>query len=329
VATERLAPDTLLEQTNLSGAVTAIDEDPDASAGDWLTAQSNNADSIARVSFPTPSGALTGTQEFRVLVRKMGGSGTPTARIELYENGVLVSTPLSDTGVTSTSGVVLSGSWAATAVSGNANVECRVFGVKSGGSPALRAAIEVGAIEWNVQYSVEAESHSGTVTITGSGTGTATGSKAAAGSLALSAGGAVTAAGFSGRSGTVAIDAAGSVSASGMSQRSGTVSVSGTGAGTASGTSATEPPPEFTGTVAINATGAGTAGGSKHVSGVLVITNAGTFQITGSSARSGSVSINGSGAGMASGTTDGEPSSEDGPWVTHGVVHLGHPPLNH
>ena len=56
MATERKAPDVLLIQTNLSGAVTDIDEDPDSPGSDWLTYVSNNANTVCRVSFPTPTG---------------------------------------------------------------------------------------------------------------------------------------------------------------------------------------------------------------------------------------------------------------------------------
>ena len=93
MATERQAPDAILELTNLTGTVSEIQDDPDSPDGNWLDAVSNNADSVCRVSFPTPTGPPTvgsNLQEFRVLVRKYGGTGTPKARIELYENGALI-----------------------------------------------------------------------------------------------------------------------------------------------------------------------------------------------------------------------------------------------
>lgn len=164
MATERLAPDAILEQTNLVGTLAAIDEDPDSPDGSWLTASSNNADSILRVSFPTPTGNPVNTQGFRVQVRKISGqSGNPTARIELYENGSLLATLLSDTTVTSTTGVVLEGTFNASAL-GTANgslVECRIYGTKTGGSPGTRNTIEVGAVEWNVEYAEPAPPVSG------------------------------------------------------------------------------------------------------------------------------------------------------------------------
>lgn len=102
-----------------------------------------------RVTFPTPlsppdTGA--GVQEFRALVRKVGAfSGTPTAAIELWENGSFKSTRLAATNVSSTAGVVLSGVWDAadlTSADGS-NVECKVVGA---GAPGV--SLEVGALDW-------------------------------------------------------------------------------------------------------------------------------------------------------------------------------------
>lgn len=45
---ERLAPDALLLQTNLSGAVTALQDDPDASTGVWLTAPATQSAATRR-----------------------------------------------------------------------------------------------------------------------------------------------------------------------------------------------------------------------------------------------------------------------------------------
>jgi len=101
LATERKAPDAILS-TDLTGSVGSIQDDPDSPDANWLTTTNNNADHHARVSFPTPTGSPTvgaGLQEFRARVRKYGGTGTPQARIELWENGVFVRAG-SDTGVT-------------------------------------------------------------------------------------------------------------------------------------------------------------------------------------------------------------------------------------
>lgn len=135
------------------GAVTAVQDDPDAPDGTWLTASSNTTASIFRCSFPSPATNLrsgAGLQEFRAWVRKVGGSGTPTATLELWENGALVATVLAATNVTSAVGQLLTATWNASLLSGLAgtNVECRITGTV-GGTGGNRATIEVGAVEWN------------------------------------------------------------------------------------------------------------------------------------------------------------------------------------
>lgn len=68
VVFQRLAPDAILTQTNLTGAVADIDEDPDSPDASWLT---GGGAVVLRVSFPSPAADLVAgaTQEFRVRVR--------------------------------------------------------------------------------------------------------------------------------------------------------------------------------------------------------------------------------------------------------------------
>lgn len=134
---ERKSPDgetfTLLE---LSGAYTDVDDDPDSPDGNWLIASGNNVNTEVLASFPTPTGNPTvgaDLQEFRALVRQFdeGQSGTPTARIELWENGGLIragsDTPVPD------GGVVLSLTWNANELANpdGSLVECKVIGTKA------------------------------------------------------------------------------------------------------------------------------------------------------------------------------------------------------
>lgn len=154
---ERLAPDELLDQTGLTGAVTDIDDDPDAPDASWLTT-AVNTNTVCRVSFPTPASTLTtgpGLQEFRVQVRKTAETTDPTCVVELYEAGVLVSTVVASTTISSTTGVVLSGTWNATGRTA-ASIECRVVGTVGSGSAANRASVEVGAVEWNATTNIVA-----------------------------------------------------------------------------------------------------------------------------------------------------------------------------
>jgi len=183
MATERQSPDVILELANLTpNNVAYIQDDPDAPDGNWLTAIANNTASICRTSFPTPTGNPTqgaGLQEFKCWVRKMGGTGTPTAWLELYEDGWLITagTPVD---ITNLVGQMITLSWDA-ALLGTPDgslVECRLNSTAVGGSPSGRATIEDGAVEWNVDYST------GT-THTGAGTAALNLSSTAAGQKVL------------------------------------------------------------------------------------------------------------------------------------------------
>jgi hypothetical protein len=65
---QTLFPDAVLTQTNLTGAVTDIDEDPDNPDALWMT---GSGAVVLRVSFPTPAATLLqyNDQEFRFRVR--------------------------------------------------------------------------------------------------------------------------------------------------------------------------------------------------------------------------------------------------------------------
>jgi hypothetical protein len=82
---ERIAPDTLAVQTNLTGSVTDIDDDPDSPDANWLTASGS---STCRTTFSTPTGnpnTGAGLQNFRVLLRKNAtGPAGGTANESLY-----------------------------------------------------------------------------------------------------------------------------------------------------------------------------------------------------------------------------------------------------
>lgn len=155
MATERLAPDALLVASNLSGAVTAIQDDPDSPDTTWLTTTSAGA-SDCRVSFPSPSGPLTtgaGLQNFRAQIRKNASAGNnPGWSLELWENGASVAVLATGTLTTTNPGSVVSGTFDATGRTA-ANIECRLLQTSGHtGGTSNRRYIEIGAIEWNVTY---------------------------------------------------------------------------------------------------------------------------------------------------------------------------------
>jgi len=153
---ERVAPSVLLDNTNLSGGVTDIDEDPDSPDANWMEAVLDSNNTVCRVGFPTPSGNLdpaTDAQEFRIWVRKSAtGGGTPDVAIVLYENGTAVSTLVSGVSITSESGQLVSVLWDADLLAdlSGVDVECLVQGNSAGGGPNERS-VDVGAVEWNAE----------------------------------------------------------------------------------------------------------------------------------------------------------------------------------
>lgn len=160
MALEQKAPDALLVQDNLTGAVTAIDEDPDTPGADWLAAVSNNVNSVCVVSFPTPTGnprAGAGLQNFKWWARLTPNGTACTYNVYLRESGVRMNggAAIATGSLTSTSGQLITATWDA-ALLGTADgsaVEAELEVVKSGGAPSARTTGEVGAVEWNVDYS--------------------------------------------------------------------------------------------------------------------------------------------------------------------------------
>jgi hypothetical protein len=153
-ATQRLALDTVVSSSNLTGATVAnLQDDPDSPDANWATAMAVNNTTL-RVGFPTPSGPPqtgAGLQEFRVQLRKNATGGTaPTYDLELWETGGGSRLALLVSGVSlpSDTPVVVAATWNAsllTAADGS-KVELKIVGHKSGGTART---VEIGAVEWN------------------------------------------------------------------------------------------------------------------------------------------------------------------------------------
>ncbi len=160
MATETLRPDGELSNSGLVASdFTDHDDDPDVSSV-TIDATSNNVNTEWGGGFPAPTGNPTGSQEFRAGVEEFdsGQSGTPTARIELWENGALVRAG-SDTNVSAYA--ILSLAWDANelATADGSLVQCKLMGTKSGGSPSKRNTIRIGHMEWNAVFSEAAGGH--------------------------------------------------------------------------------------------------------------------------------------------------------------------------
>ena len=161
MATERQSPDSVADSTNYtSAALGSIQDDPDSPDSKWW-GWDGNGNTVCRVTFPTPTGQPTSgvNQEFRVQIRDDAAGTNATAwSLQLYNNAVAVTALATGTSPDS-GGVVVNGLWDAhTAITANGSlIECRLQQTAGGtGSPTDRKGIEVGAVEWNVEYDVGA-----------------------------------------------------------------------------------------------------------------------------------------------------------------------------
>ena len=158
MATETLLPTSLDTQTGLTGALADVDEGVDSPDGNWLTT-SNNTNTTCVVSIDDPTGPPTvgaGLQNVRAYVRKTNHSTNPTVTLEVLDQGSVIATLVSGQTVSSTTGTTISGTWNANLLTDptGASVTVRVTGTVGGGSPANRASVEVGAIDWECDYSL-------------------------------------------------------------------------------------------------------------------------------------------------------------------------------
>lgn len=159
-ATESRYADSIAAQSGYTNCtVGEIDEDPDSPDANWCdVAGASNISTSVRATFTTPSPNPTagaGLQSFRVQWRKTSQSTNPTCAVDLYENGGLVTANVvSSTAVSSTTGVVVSGTWDAASLSSSdgSGVEILVTCTVGGGAAGNRASGEVGAVEWVVDY---------------------------------------------------------------------------------------------------------------------------------------------------------------------------------
>lgn len=145
-----------LQVTNLNEtAATArgnVDEDPDSPDALWATATGNNVATAIRLDMPTLVVDSTGTMVTKAYVRKSAssGSGTPTARIDLYYNGSLVASGTNQN-VTSTTGQTITQNFDLATVGPSLGdgtlIELLLAGTASGGGPSVRASVDFGAIE--------------------------------------------------------------------------------------------------------------------------------------------------------------------------------------
>ncbi len=321
MAAETLRPD---GQLSCSSLVTCDflehDEDPDVSSV-TINAIDNNRNTEYGVDFPTPSGNPTvgaDLQEFRAGIEEFdsGQTGTPQARIELWESGALVR---AGTNVNVSVYTVLSFTWNAnelTTADGSL-VQCKVIGSKSGGSPSARNTVRIGHIEWNAEVDAGGPvtgdgSSAGTSTVTGDGVSTAAADGSSAGAATATGDGASTFAADGVSTGSATASAAPAVSGSsgGVATVTGdgasTFRADGSSAGVATatgdGVSTFAAPGSSTGAATTTGDGVSTAAGDGSAAGVATAEAVGQEAgnvVTGDGSSAGTATVTGDGVSTA------------------------------
>jgi hypothetical protein len=97
----------------------------------------------------------TATGQIKIQVKKLGSGTNPTVKAEIHENasGTVLATAIADTAVSDTTsgGIVLTGTFNQSVITNPANVEVWVIGTGASGG-----LVEIGAVEWNAQYTLQA-----------------------------------------------------------------------------------------------------------------------------------------------------------------------------
>jgi len=144
------AMDGVQSSAGLSGTTVAnLDETVTMDDGAWADATAYNVNTSLKVSFASPSASLrTGqaSQKIRALVKKFNAnSGSPTCRIDIYENGVLKVTGTTQN-ITSKTGQVIEQTFNAAGMNKD-NIEAKLV-CTVGGTGTKANTVSVGAVEW-------------------------------------------------------------------------------------------------------------------------------------------------------------------------------------
>lgn len=119
----------------------------------WTTDTGNSSWTSRFACDNPPAGqVLSGTQTVTVRVRKQLGTGNPTLTMELWENGVFVSSFFINQVITSLTGEDVVGFFSAGQVTNPNNVEIFMSGQASGGGPSARAAVQIDGVTWAANH---------------------------------------------------------------------------------------------------------------------------------------------------------------------------------
>lgn len=142
-------PEILYASSHLSGNFSNPNNALGATDNAWAGVLNASTSATSRWAMSNPVNIPEEIQTISVLCKKGSNSGNPTLAIKLYENGSLVSTILSATSVTSTTGQVLQATFSVDSISNWDNVEIQIVVVHVGGSPSVRNSAQVDSIRWD------------------------------------------------------------------------------------------------------------------------------------------------------------------------------------
>jgi hypothetical protein len=147
-----LFPDAMTSESGFSPAATVANFQ---AGGTLATASSNDVATSCHVTMPTPEmnptvGADLQSVDVNVGQFDTGQTGTPTVRIEVWENGGGSALATSSEINVTTADETANFTWNAS-VLGTADgsvLEIKVFGTQSGGAPSAKNSVNIGAIKW-------------------------------------------------------------------------------------------------------------------------------------------------------------------------------------
>lgn len=164
MATQLLLPDAVVASTNLTANIANLDEGVSNFDGVYATTNGANANTLLRLSFPSPLGTLNSganLQTFRSRVRRNNTLGnTVTVRLEVRENTVLRANSNNFT-ITSTAGEDISYTWDASVLSLSSGANVEIYIVQqaggSGGQTGNRRWVEIDTADWTADYTLSPE----------------------------------------------------------------------------------------------------------------------------------------------------------------------------
>ena len=150
---EKILPDAIIAHAGFESTPTIVN----FQGHEGAEPANNDTDTSIHVSMPTPAKALVegaGYQTLEVIVGlyAVGQTGTPTVRLEVWENGagsaIATSSEIDVTDFDFSQVVTLTWNAADLTTADGSAVEVKVFGTKSGGAAAVKQSVNIGKITW-------------------------------------------------------------------------------------------------------------------------------------------------------------------------------------